>query len=62
MATVYYGINNGQNEYQAVVQGSAPATDVQIVVNDVTIPTRQELLMALDKLRNQILRSPYKPL
>lgn len=61
MANIYYGINNGQNEYQVLVQGSPPASDVFLTVNDVTIPTREELLLAVEKLRNQILRSPYKP-
>lgn len=56
----YYGINDGENEYQAVSSTSASTSkDVEIVVNNTNIQTRQELLSALTNLYNFILRSNW---
>jgi hypothetical protein len=63
MATIFYSINNGQNEYQATVAAVTASKDVEIVVNSTTnIPTREELLLAVEKLTNFIVRQPYQPL
>ena len=62
MATIFYGINNGQNEYDAVVAAVTTAKDVEIVVNSTAnIPSREELLLAVEKLENFILRQNYTP-
>lgn len=58
MAAYYFGINNGENEYGAVGQSTDPTKDVEIVIPDTSkVPTKAELLLALDKLENFILRS-----
>lgn len=57
----YYGINKGENEYQAVVGTSTNSTDVEIVVNATNITTREALLVALEKLENFIIRQNYPP-
>ena len=58
--TYYYGINDGDNEYAAASSTSATTSkDVEIVVNNTNITTRQELINAILNLQNFILRSNW---
>lgn len=58
--TIYYGLNKGDNEYQAASSTSSTTSkDVEIVVNDTNVTTRQEMLVALQNLYNFILRSNW---
>ena len=58
--TYYYGINDGGNEYQCASSTSATTgKDVEIVVDNTSITSRQELLTALANLQNFILRSNW---
>lgn len=62
MATLFYGINNGDNEYQAAVSATTTSKDVEIVINTVAnVPSREELLLAIEKLENFIVRQNYQP-
>lgn len=58
--TIYYGINKGENEYQAASSTSSTTSkDVEIVVNDSNVTDRQALLTALVNLQNFILRGNW---
>ena len=58
MAAYYFGINNGQNEYDAVKDSSPVSKDVVIAISDITkVPSKEELFLAIEKLENFILRS-----
>lgn len=58
MPAYYFGINNGDGEYDAVGQATDPSKDIEIVIPDTTkVPSAQELLIAIEKLENFILRS-----
>lgn len=58
--TTYYGLNKGENEYQAASSTSTTTSkDVEIVVNEVNVATRQELLTAITNLYNFVLRSNH---
>lgn len=60
--TLYYGINEGDNEYEAAVSSSASTSkEVEIVVNDTVVADRQSLVTALENLKNFILRQNYPP-
>lgn len=60
--TLYYGINRGDNEYEAALSSvSSTSKEVEIVVNDTNVPGRDDLLEALENLRNFILRNNYPP-
>lgn len=62
MAAIFYGVNNGDNEYQATVAAATTGKDVEIVINDTTkIPSREELLLAVEKLSNFIVRQNFAP-
>lgn len=60
--TLYYGINEGDNEYEAAVSSSSSTSkEVEIVVNDTAVTDRQSLITAIDSLKNFILRQNYPP-
>ena len=60
MATYFYAINNGENEYQGVISPTTTGKDVEIVVNiSANVPSREELLLCVEKLENVILRKDY---
>ena len=62
MTNYYIGINQGQNEYQAVVGTSTNSTDIEININGANVPDRQSVLIAMEKLEQYILRLPWTPL
>lgn len=55
----FIGINQGQNEYQAVAATSTNSTDVEIQVNTTNVTSKEDLLLAIEKLENFIIRSTY---
>lgn len=58
--TYYYGINKGDGEYSAASSSSSSTSkDVEIVVNNTNVTTRQELLVAIEKLMNTIIRGNW---
>lgn len=58
--TYYYGLNKGDNEYQAVSSTSATTgKDVEIVVNNTNVTDRQTLISNLEKLLNFVVRGNY---
>lgn len=60
MTAQYYGINQGDNEYAAASGTSSTSKDVEVVIADITkVTSKQDLLLALEKLENFILRSSY---
>ena len=61
MANAYYGINQGQSTYQAVVGSSTNSTDVEINVNLANVPAKEDLILALERLTDFIVRTNYTP-
>lgn len=58
--TYYYGLNKGDNEYQAASSTSATTSkDVEIVVNNTNVTDRQSLIASIEKLLNFVIRSNY---
>lgn len=58
MATYFFGINNGDNEYAVVNQATTTGKDIEIAINTTAnVPSEQELLIAIEKLENAILRA-----
>lgn len=58
MPAYYFGINVGENEYAAVGQATDPTKDIEVVIPDTTkVTSVTDLLVALDKLENAIIRS-----
>lgn len=60
MASRYYGLNRGQNEHDIVEGSSTNSVDIELVVDlDSNSPTKEDVLLALEKLENYILKSTY---
>lgn len=58
--TAYYGINKGDGEYSAASSTSSTTSkDVEIVVNNTNITDRASLVLALERLKNFILRQNF---
>ena len=54
----YFGINNGSDEYTVTNQATTTSKDVEILINtNANVPSVAELLVALDKLHNAVLRA-----
>lgn len=58
MATYFFGINNGDNEYAVVASATTTSKDIEVVINTTAnVPSTQELLVALEKLENAVIRA-----
>ena len=54
----YFSINNGDSEYAATSNTTSANKDVEIVINtNANVPSVEELLLAIEKLENFIIRS-----
>ena len=56
MADIFYGIDRGQQEFDAVTSASSPTKDVEIVVDDAVSLTKGEVILMLHQLINHILK------
>jgi hypothetical protein len=59
MATVYYGVNRGGHDEDVVIQTSTTSKNVELVVNEGTVLSRQELFEAIQAIANNIIKQPY---
>ena len=60
MTAQYFGINVGDDEYEATSGATSTSKEVEVVIADITkVTSKQDLLLALEKLENFILRSSY---
>lgn len=60
MTAQYFGIDVGANEYAAASGTSSTSKQVEVVIADITnVTSKEDLLLALSKLENFILRSNY---
>jgi uncharacterized protein YfaP (DUF2135 family) len=57
---LYYGLNAGQGEFDAATSSaSSTSRDVEIVVNDTNVTSKAQLLLALENLKNVVLKSDF---
>lgn len=62
MANYYYGLNQGQGEFSAVVGSSTGSTDVELFVNGTTAGIgRQQVLMAIQFIQDFMLQMAWPP-
>jgi hypothetical protein len=54
----FFGINQGSNEYTVTDGTSTTGKDIEVVINTTgDVPAVEDLLLALEKLENYILRT-----
>lgn len=62
MATTFYGVNAGAEDNTVTVSATTTSKDVEVVINtNANVPTRDALLIALERLQVAIVRAPYPP-
>jgi hypothetical protein len=58
MATYFFGINNGDNEYAVTSAATSTGKDVEVAINTTAnVPSQEELQLSIEKLVNAILRA-----
>lgn len=61
MASRYYGINRGQNDFQIVEGSSTNSTNIELVVNLASSPSREDVILALEKFENYLISHIWPP-
>lgn len=57
----YYGVNAGDSEYAAAVSSSTTSKDVEIVVNQTNVTSKEQLILGIEALLNFVLKNGYPP-
>lgn len=61
MASRYYALEIGDNEYEVAEGASTQSKTVEIAVNLDDSATREQVLVAIDNIKNYILRDVWPP-
>jgi hypothetical protein len=61
MAKEYYGINRGETEFKVVVAGADPTKAVTLVIDLSKNMTKNEVLMAIECIENNIVKGKWPP-
>ena len=61
MASRYYALDIGDNEYEVVEGSSTGSKTVEVVVDLADNATREQVLVALKNIENYILRDVWPP-
>lgn len=56
MADIFYGLDRGDTEFDLVQDSSSPTKDVEVVVDDAVGLTKEEVVRALDMVKNHIIK------
>lgn len=57
MADIFYGLDRGDTEFDVVQDTSSPTKDVEVVVDDAVSLTKEEVVRALDMIKNHIIKN-----
>jgi len=61
MADRFYGLDRGETEADTADALSSPTKDVEVVVDLAVSLTKNEVLLALEMIKNHILKSNWPP-
>lgn len=61
MASRYYALEIGDNEYEVAEGASTQSKTVEIAINLDDSATRDQVLVAIDNIKNYILRDIWPP-
>lgn len=65
MADHFYGVDKGDTEFDVTDDTSSPTKDVEVVIDLATIGTsgteKEEVIRALDMIKNHILKNNFPP-
>lgn len=57
MADIIYGLDRGDTEFDIVSGSTSPTKDVEVVVDDAVNLTKEEVVRALDMIKNHIIKN-----
>jgi hypothetical protein len=61
MASQYYGLNRGKDEFEIDESSSTTSDDMELRVDLTKNLDKVDVLLALDKFKNQILKDNWPP-
>lgn len=61
MASRYYALDIGENEYQVAEGAATQSKTVEVAVDLADNATRDQVLVAIDNIKNYILRDVWPP-
>jgi hypothetical protein len=61
MADRIYGLDRGETEFNVAESSSSPAKDVEVVVDLAVGLEKSEVLLALDMIKNHIIKGDWPP-
>lgn len=57
MADIFYGLDRGDTEFDVAQGSNSPTKDVEVVVDDAVNLTKEEVVRALDMIKNHIIKN-----
>lgn len=61
MAHEYWGVNQGQHATDVVVQSSDPSKNVTLIVDLAQTMSREEVLLAMEMIRQIVIKGNWPP-
>lgn len=61
MADRFYGLDRGETEFDCADQLTSPTKDVEVVVDLAVNLEKEEVIRALDMIKNHILKQDWPP-
>jgi len=61
MASRYFGISLGENAYQVSEDSSTTSKNIEVVVDLTAGASRQDVIIALEKIKDHMLRGVWPP-
>jgi hypothetical protein len=62
MANYFFGVNKGQGDFDVTVASSTQSKDVELNILSTNITDKASVLLALEHITNQVIRSGFPPL
>jgi len=62
MANYFYGINKGQGDFDVTVASTTQSKDVELNVLSTNVTDKQTVILAIEHILNQVIRSGFPPL
>ena len=56
MADIFYSMDRGETEFDIVEQATTPGKDIEIAIDDAVSWNKEEVLRAIDMLKNHIIK------
>ena len=62
MANYFFGVNKGQDDFDVTVASTTQSKDVELNILSTNITDKESVVLALEHIMNQVIRSGFPPL